>query len=707
VHDEDTPLSRPTDPAHLFWVPASMHPEISPSDFRKFLQEHASRAAKDHTPPESGSGSPVIPTAATFAGAASGPQSSYPFAARSGAAGPTPPQSPIDLVSRSTSIARRGSTLRRQYRPENDNDDSDGGRAGASSASVVRGGSARRGGPPPLSLEDLHKLEQLAEEASKSQDPTQLRSVLRRTLSLSTTPSGEWTGRHCAAGPETHCVPLAALDQVDAVPAAEAEDAPLIVPRPGQILRRAARTKIRKASLSGENGGVRPPGRRRGAGSTGPEEIAAAAAGAQQQPLTDMAAVARALMERRSSKESEQSSGDDDGTSGSSSRPISDEATESIVDAYSRDSFISEASQRTSVTSLADSLQDGSGSGSGSGDSATSPHTAKRVEGRTDSRSPSPPVTPTQASLKSSRSGTDYFDEQREAALKQAQLQQQEQASQREARPAPALQPLDESLRLSLSGAPVTESPAHSPDDEPSPSERERAYPAIRPVAVSHVPPVPSFEKARTAPQPPPAAAPALPAPVYAPPAQQSTKREQPLQQPPAAVKPTASRESLPQAASRPGKEKKSGFASWFGIGKEDDEAEKQAKARKRERKEREAMEQEQREQREREKEKEREKEREREKEKDSSSFLGALFGSKKKGGDDAALNQQQMGMRPADSHITAGSLLDRSSGGRGPNANYYRYPIHIERAVYRLSHIKLANPRRPLYEQVLISNLM
>lgn len=37
----------------------------------------------------------------------------------------------------------------------------------------------------------------------------------------------------------------------------------------------------------------------------------------------------------------------------------------------------------------------------------------------------------------------------------------------------------------------------------------------------------------------------------------------------------------------------------------------------------------------------------------------------------------------------------------------YARYPIHVERAIYRLSHIKLANPRRPLYEQVLISNLM
>lgn len=41
-----------------------------------------------------------------------------------------------------------------------------------------------------------------------------------------------------------------------------------------------------------------------------------------------------------------------------------------------------------------------------------------------------------------------------------------------------------------------------------------------------------------------------------------------------------------------------------------------------------------------------------------------------------------------------------------GPKG-YARYPIHVERAVYRLSHIKLANPRRPLHEQVLISNLM
>ncbi|KAJ1986855.1 hypothetical protein H4R33_003125 [Dimargaris cristalligena] len=70
------------------------------------------------------------------------------------------------------------------------------------------------------------------------------------------------------------------------------------------------------------------------------------------------------------------------------------------------------------------------------------------------------------------------------------------------------------------------------------------------------------------------------------------------------------------------------------------------------------------------------------------------------------------------DSNLLSGSLASRSGP---PNVvddlsaprpairytNYNRYPIHIERAIYRLSHIKLANPRRPLLHQVLISNMM
>ena len=93
---------------------------------------------------------------------------------------------------------------------------------------------------------------------------------------------------------------------------------------------------------------------------------------------------------------------------------------------------------------------------------------------------------------------------------------------------------------------------------------------------------------------------------------------------------------------------------------------------------------------------------REREKE---SSFFGSLFGKKKS--DDPVPVTSSMG--PA----TAAALLGQSRSKvaaaqeQSGSTGYARYPIHVERAVYRLSHIKLANPRRPLHEQVLISNLM
>ncbi|KAG0024368.1 hypothetical protein BGZ81_007739 [Podila clonocystis] len=66
-----------------------------------------------------------------------------------------------------------------------------------------------------------------------------------------------------------------------------------------------------------------------------------------------------------------------------------------------------------------------------------------------------------------------------------------------------------------------------------------------------------------------------------------------------------------------------------------------------------------------------------------------------------------------ADSHATTygysgqSSSSSSSSSDKPKYSNYNRLPIHIERAIYRLSHVKLANPRRPLHEQVLISNMM
>ena len=95
-----------------------------------------------------------------------------------------------------------------------------------------------------------------------------------------------------------------------------------------------------------------------------------------------------------------------------------------------------------------------------------------------------------------------------------------------------------------------------------------------------------------------------------------------------------------------------------------------------------------------------------REKEKETS-FFGNWFGGKKKNDEPVPVTS---GMGPA----TAAALLGQSRSKAGlatqeppGQMGYARYPIHVERAVYRLSHIKLANPRRPLHEQVLISNLM
>jgi len=45
---------------------------------------------------------------------------------------------------------------------------------------------------PQLTISDLQRLEVLAEEASASDDPTELRNVLRRSISLNVSPSGQY-----------------------------------------------------------------------------------------------------------------------------------------------------------------------------------------------------------------------------------------------------------------------------------------------------------------------------------------------------------------------------------------------------------------------------------------------------------------------------------------------------------------------------------
>ena len=103
------------------------------------------------------------------------------------------------------------------------------------------------------------------------------------------------------------------------------------------------------------------------------------------------------------------------------------------------------------------------------------------------------------------------------------------------------------------------------------------------------------------------------------------------------------------------------------------------------------------------------------EKEKESG-FFGSLFGKKKQDSDSPSITGgSSLAGREAAQALLGTSKSSKAyplstSPGLAPGVDgnpYARYPIHVERAIYRLSHIKLANPRRPLYEQVLISNLM
>ncbi len=148
----DGPNNPADDPFHLFWVPASVHPEIAPAEFRAFLKEHA------RSPPP-GDGSITPSRSSSISSLSSG------------------------------GLGRKKSMLSRQYRPS----ENDGVEEEEKIVPLRRNRSsllANRG--PQLTISDLQKLEELAEEASESDDPSKLRSVLRRSLSLNVSPTCEY-----------------------------------------------------------------------------------------------------------------------------------------------------------------------------------------------------------------------------------------------------------------------------------------------------------------------------------------------------------------------------------------------------------------------------------------------------------------------------------------------------------------------------------
>jgi hypothetical protein len=144
----------------MFWVPAHLHPELAPGEFRAFL--------KAHTTPNPDE--PISPTNAT--GVARSPS----WLARSGRR-------------ESTDLGRKKSMLSRQYQPRaGDRVEEETPPLPVSNRGSIYGG---RAGEKGLTLQDLQKLEQLVDEAAESEDPAQVRSMLRRSLSMNKAPGRE------------------------------------------------------------------------------------------------------------------------------------------------------------------------------------------------------------------------------------------------------------------------------------------------------------------------------------------------------------------------------------------------------------------------------------------------------------------------------------------------------------------------------------
>ena len=88
------------------------------------------------------------------------------------------------------------------------------------------------------------------------------------------------------------------------------------------------------------------------------------------------------------------------------------------------------------------------------------------------------------------------------------------------------------------------------------------------------------------------------------------------------------------------------------------------------------------------------------EKEKKEGLF-GSIFGGRKKADRESGGKKGNASLRP----VSLEPL--RGLGRPDIDYNWTRFSLLEERAIYRMAHLKLANPRRPLHSQVLLSNFM
>lgn len=190
--NDDVTLAAPDglDDGSLFWVPAHLHPELAPGEFKAFLKSHAHPdaplgAGSDN--PEGGAGGE--------AGDAPGLGRSPSWLARSASA----------RRAGADGLGRKRSMLSRQYTPRVGDDADDmprdaaaaaaAGAAGQGGAGVGGGGGRQRGsiyggrtGERGLTLQDLQRLETLVDGVEESDDPAKVRTLLRRSLSMNVAP---------------------------------------------------------------------------------------------------------------------------------------------------------------------------------------------------------------------------------------------------------------------------------------------------------------------------------------------------------------------------------------------------------------------------------------------------------------------------------------------------------------------------------------
>lgn len=88
------------------------------------------------------------------------------------------------------------------------------------------------------------------------------------------------------------------------------------------------------------------------------------------------------------------------------------------------------------------------------------------------------------------------------------------------------------------------------------------------------------------------------------------------------------------------------------------------------------------------------------EKEKKEGLF-GSIFGGRKKADRESGGKKGNSSLRPVSPEPP------RGPGRPDIDYNWTRFSLLEERAIYRMAHLKLANPRRPLHSQVLLSNFM